>query len=148
MLIVICLNKTFRHVEALFVQDNQVRTDQNKPLFVCLFVLFCLSLFEVCFDLYELDYLGRIKYIHVEMLYYHNIINVTMCTEVGPHVMIFRQLRNNNNHPCLFLSKDGFCSVKSPLAWPYLPSSKNKSYFSCFFFKYVRYIFCISFVYL
>ena len=33
-------NKVFRHVETYFVQGNQVRTDQNKPLFVCLFVLF------------------------------------------------------------------------------------------------------------
>ena len=50
------VNKAFRHVETLFVQGNQVRTDHNKPLFVCLFVLFCSSLFEVCFD--QLDYLG------------------------------------------------------------------------------------------
>ena len=34
------IHKAFRHVETLFVQGNQVRTDQNKPLFVCLFVLF------------------------------------------------------------------------------------------------------------
>ena len=27
-------NKAFRHVETLFVQGNQVRTDQNKPPFL------------------------------------------------------------------------------------------------------------------
>ena len=27
-------NKVFRHVETLFVQGNQVRTDQNKSLFL------------------------------------------------------------------------------------------------------------------
>ena len=59
--------KAFRHVETLFVRGNQVRADQNKPFFVCLFVLFSLSLFEVCFDHYELDYHGRLKFIHVEM---------------------------------------------------------------------------------
>ena len=68
-------NKAFQRVETLFVQSNQVRTDQNKPLFVCLFVVFCLSLFEVCFDQYELDYLGRIKFINVEMPYLPNQLN-------------------------------------------------------------------------
>ena len=62
-------NKAFRHVETLFGQGNQVRTNQDKPLFVCLFVMFCLSLFKVCFDQYELDYLGRINFMHVEMPY-------------------------------------------------------------------------------
>ena len=28
------LNKTFRHVETLFVQGNQVRTNLNKPPFL------------------------------------------------------------------------------------------------------------------
>ena len=37
---------------------------------ICVFVsLFCLSLFEVCFDQYDLDYLGRIKFLHVEIPY-------------------------------------------------------------------------------
>ena len=27
-------NKAFRHVETIFVQGNQVRTDQNKPTFL------------------------------------------------------------------------------------------------------------------
>ena len=62
-------NRAFQHAETLVVQGNQVRTDQKKPLFVCLFVLFCWSLFEVCFDQYKLDCLGRIKFIHVEMPY-------------------------------------------------------------------------------
>ena len=52
--------KAFRHVETLFVQGNQVRTDQNKPPFLVIKN-------EVCFDQYELDYLGRIKFLHVEM---------------------------------------------------------------------------------
>ena len=56
------VNKTFRHEETLFVQGNQVRADQNKPLF-------CLSLFEVCLDKYELYYLGRIEFLHLEMPY-------------------------------------------------------------------------------
>ena len=54
------MNKAFRHVETLFVQDNQVRTDPNKPHFL-------LIKMEVCFDQYELDYLGRIMFLHVEM---------------------------------------------------------------------------------
>ena len=65
-------NKAFRHIETLFVQGNQVRTDQNKPPFLVIKK-------EVCFDQYELDYLGRIKFLHVECLivrpkteeYYH-----------------------------------------------------------------------------
>ena len=52
----------FRHVETLFVQDNQVRTDQNKPPFL-------LPKKEVSCDQYELDYLGQIKFLHVEMPY-------------------------------------------------------------------------------
>ena len=56
------VNKTFRHVETLFVQGYQVRTDQNKLIFV-------LPKKNVCFDQYELDYLGRIKFLHVEMPY-------------------------------------------------------------------------------
>jgi len=44
-------NKAFRYVETLFVQGNQVRTDQNKSSFL-------LTKKEVCFDQYELDYLG------------------------------------------------------------------------------------------
>ena len=55
-------NKAFRHVETSFVQGNQVRTDQNKPYFL-------LTKKQVCFDQYELDYLGRIKFLHVEMPY-------------------------------------------------------------------------------
>ena len=51
-------NKAFRHVENLFVRGNKVRTDQNKPLL--------LPKKEVCFDQYELDYLGGIKFLHVE----------------------------------------------------------------------------------
>ena len=47
--------KAFRH-------GNQVRTDQNKPPFL-------LPNKEVCFDQYELDYLGRIKVSTVEMPY-------------------------------------------------------------------------------
>ena len=54
-------NKAFRHVETLLVQGNQVRTDQNKYPF--------LLIKKVCFDQYELDYLGRIKFLHVEMPY-------------------------------------------------------------------------------
>ena len=30
----VLINKAFRHVETLFVQGNQVRTDQNKPPFL------------------------------------------------------------------------------------------------------------------
>ena len=57
------MNKAFRHVETLFVQGtDQVRTDQNKPLFLLIKKV-------VCFDQYELDYLGRIKFLHVEMPY-------------------------------------------------------------------------------
>ena len=44
-------NKAFRHVETLFVQGNQVRTDQNKPALL-------LIKKNVCFDQYKLDYLG------------------------------------------------------------------------------------------
>ena len=55
-------NKAFRHVETLFVQGNQVRTDQNKPFFL-------LIKKEVCLHQYELDYLGRLKFLHVEMPY-------------------------------------------------------------------------------
>ena len=54
-------NKAFQHIETLFVQGNQVRTDQNKP--------FLIIKNKVCFDQYELDYLGRIKFVHVEMPY-------------------------------------------------------------------------------
>ena len=56
------MNKAFRHVKTLFVQGNQVRTDQNKPAFL-------LIKNKVCFDQYELDYLGRMKLLHVEMPY-------------------------------------------------------------------------------
>ena len=28
------LNKVFRHVETLFIQGNQIRTDENKPPFL------------------------------------------------------------------------------------------------------------------
>ena len=56
--------KAFRHVETLFVQGNQVRTDQNKPSFLVIKK-------EVCFDQYELDYLGLIKFLHVERPYWH-----------------------------------------------------------------------------
>ena len=58
---VLC-NKAFRHVETLFVQGDQVRTDQNKPSFL-------LTKKVVCFDQYEFDYLGQIKFLHVEMPY-------------------------------------------------------------------------------
>ena len=51
----------FRYVETLFVQGNQVRTDQNKPPF--------LLIKKVCFDQYELDYRGRKRFLHVEMPY-------------------------------------------------------------------------------
>ena len=52
-------NKALRHVQNLFVQGDQVRTNQNKLL----------TKNEVCFDQYELDYFGRIKFLHVEMPY-------------------------------------------------------------------------------
>ena len=55
--------KAFRHVETLYVQGNQVRTNQNKPPFL-------LAKKEVCVDQYELDYLGRIKFLHVEIPYW------------------------------------------------------------------------------
>ena len=55
-------NKVFRHIETLFVPGNQIRTDQNKPTFL-------LPKKFVCFDQYELDYLGRIKFLRVEMSY-------------------------------------------------------------------------------
>ena len=54
-------NKAFRHVETLFVHGNHVCTDQTKAPFL-------LSK-KVCFDQYELDYLGRMKFLHVEMPY-------------------------------------------------------------------------------
>ena len=60
-----CTYKAFRHVETLFVQFNQVRTDQNKPPFL-------LTKKGLCFDQHELDYLGRIKFLHVEMPYMLN----------------------------------------------------------------------------
>ena len=56
------INKTFRHVETLFVQGNQVCTDVNKPPFL-------LPKKKVCFDQYELNYHGRIKFLHVKMPY-------------------------------------------------------------------------------
>ena len=56
------INKAFRHVETVFVQGNQVRTDQNK-------LPFLLTKNEVCFDQYELDYLGQIKFLTVKMPY-------------------------------------------------------------------------------
>ena len=72
------LCKAFRHVETLFVQGNQVRTDQNKPSFL-------LTKKQVCFDQYELHYHGRIKFLHVEMPYwellkigYYGLKGVTM----------------------------------------------------------------------
>ena len=49
-------------METFFVQGNQVRTDQNKAPFL-------LPKKEICFDQYELDYLGQIKFLHVEMPY-------------------------------------------------------------------------------
>ena len=53
--------KAFRHVGTLFVQGNQVRTDQNKPSFL-------LRKKQVCFDQYDyFDYLRRIKFLHIEM---------------------------------------------------------------------------------
>ena len=58
-------NKAFRHVEIVFIQGNQVRTDQNKPPFL-------LIKKKICFDQYELYYLGRIKFLHVEMPYYYD----------------------------------------------------------------------------
>ena len=54
-------NKAFRHVETLFVQGNQVRTDQNKP--------FLIIKKGLCFDQYKHDYLGRIKFLHIERPY-------------------------------------------------------------------------------
>ena len=57
----VTLNKAFRHVETLFVHGNHVCTDQTKAPFL-------LSK-KVCFDQYELDYLGRMKFLHVEMPY-------------------------------------------------------------------------------
>ena len=46
------LNEAFRHVETLFVQGNKVCTEsKQKPPFL-------LPKKEVCFDSYELDYLG------------------------------------------------------------------------------------------
>ena len=54
--------KPYRHVETLFVQGNQGRTDQNKPSFLIIKM-------EACFDQYELDYLGQMKFLHVEMPY-------------------------------------------------------------------------------
>ena len=59
--------KTFRHVETLFVQGNQICTDQNKPTFL-------LIRKELCFDQDELDYLGRIKFLHVEMPYWDKVL--------------------------------------------------------------------------
>jgi len=54
--------KAFRHVETLFVQGNQIRTDQNKPPFL-------LPDKEVCFDSVRRYYLERIKFLHFEMPY-------------------------------------------------------------------------------
>ena len=51
------VNRAFRHVYTLFVQGNQVRTDQNKPQKET-------NKTKVCFDQYELDYLGQIKFLH------------------------------------------------------------------------------------
>ena len=51
-----------RHVETLFVQGNQVHTDQKEPHFL-------LIKMKVCFDQYKLVYLGRIKFLYVEMPY-------------------------------------------------------------------------------
>ena len=62
-------NKAFQHVETLFVQGNHVRMNQNKPYFL-------LTKKKVCFDQYELDYLGRIKFVHVEMPYRRRFYSV------------------------------------------------------------------------
>ena len=42
------MNKVFQHVETLFIQGNQVRTDENIPHFLVIKK-------DVCFDQYELD---------------------------------------------------------------------------------------------
>jgi len=60
---VVCVNlyliyKAFRHVKTLFVQGNKVRTDKKKPF---------LAIKKVCYHQYKLDYLGRIKFLHVKM---------------------------------------------------------------------------------
>ena len=56
-------NKAFRHVETLFVQGNQVRTESKQTSFFGkkkrMFVLIQ----------YEHDNLGRIKFLQVEMPY-------------------------------------------------------------------------------
>ena len=62
------INKAFRHVETLFVQGNQVRTDQNKPTFLLIKKM-------ICFHQYELGYHGRIKFLHVEMPYWDLHVN-------------------------------------------------------------------------
>ena len=67
------VNKAFRRVETLFVQGNQVRNDQNKPPFLS-------TKKEVCFEHYELAYLGRIKFLHVEMPHAANIWNAKIKT--------------------------------------------------------------------
>ena len=64
-----CVDKTFRYIETLFVQGNQVRTDQNKPQKETNKTKQRDKQTKVCFDQYELDYLGRIKFIHVENPY-------------------------------------------------------------------------------
>ena len=46
--LLLSINKAFQHVETLFIQGNEVCTDQNKPAF--------LLTKKVCFDQYELDY--------------------------------------------------------------------------------------------
>ena len=69
-------NKAFRHAETLFVQGNQVRTDQNKPDFL-------LIQNKICFDQYELDYLGRIKFLHVEMPYTCSEVRWRITTQIG-----------------------------------------------------------------
>ena len=60
-LIYLAFNKAFRHVETLFVQGNQVRTESKQTSF------FGNKKRRFLLIQYELDYLGQIKFLHVEM---------------------------------------------------------------------------------
>ena len=52
-----------------FDMSNQVRTDQNKPQKETNKTKQRDKQTKVCFEQYELDYLGQIKFLHVEMSY-------------------------------------------------------------------------------
>ena len=64
-----------RSKKTLFIQGNQVRTDQNKPQKETNKKEQRDKQTKVCFDQYELDYLGRTKFIHVEMPYYFKVLS-------------------------------------------------------------------------